>query len=243
MPNHQAACIGLLLIVMGPNPSLAGVAIPNEGGDSCAMRFREAKPDEQLVRERNPLLGAPEDMNNAPGPGSLRAVVRGGRPFVFIVDTASGASRELCPGTGPRFSPDGRWIACNRWLSSEHPYNLALVDARTGKARIADRVGEIDDYAWSPDSRRLAFTSYVVDTGGRMDIGWIEIGSAAVHVLASDRDPHVEWLELEWAPDSRRFQVRRHRAGAFRPRQVRRAHSKPPAIPNLPSTTRPAQGT
>jgi Tol biopolymer transport system component len=110
----------------------------------------------------------------------------------------------------PRFSPDGRWIACTQWLSRTRPYNLALVDVRTGATRIIGRVGQIEDYAWSPDSKRLAFTS-ISDSSWRWVVGWVDVSRGAAHVLATDDDPNVEYSECEWAPDSRRFVVNRQR--------------------------------
>ncbi len=203
---------GLLLSTLLAVATGTAVPIPAEGGDSCSVRIRDARTDEVLVRERDPLLGAPEDGNNAPGPGSLRAVVRGGRPsYVIIVNTATGTSRRLCQGTQPRFSPNGRWIACNHWESSERPWNLTVVDVRSGNSRIIEHVGQIEDYAWSPDSKQLAFTSIAHDSSWRFNIGWIEAGSGSVHILASDDESNVEWMGLEWAPDDRRLLATRHR--------------------------------
>lgn len=198
-----------------PCPARAvAVEIPNVGGDSCVAQIREATASDVLIRERNPLLGAPENGNNAPGPGSLRAVVRSDslhHPSIFIVDAATATTRRLCSGSRPRFSPDGRWIACNRWISRARPWMLALVDVGTGSLRVLERVGHIQDYAWSPDSKRLAFTSTPYDSNYRWDIGWIDVASDSLHVLATDTDRHVEYYDCEWAPDSRRIVVNRQR--------------------------------
>lgn len=214
--NKRVIAASIVVASLGwPSPARAVAAmVPNAGGDSCVAHIRQAMSDDVLIRERNPLLGAPEDWNNAPGPGSLRAVVRSDslyHPSIFIVDTATDAWRPLCSGSGPRFSPDGRWIACNRWLSRERPWVLALVDAGTGSVRMLGRVGHIEDYAWSPDSKRLAFTSVPYDSSHRWDVGWLDVTSESLHVLASDTDPYVEYYECEWAPDSRRLVVNRQR--------------------------------
>ncbi len=190
------------------------VAIPNDGGDSCAVRIRAASAGDMLVREQDPVRGAPENANDAPGPGSLRAVVRSDslhHPFIFILDTATSVSRRLCPGSRPRFSPDGRWIACSRWVSRERPYTLARVDLQTGVTQLIEGIGQIEDFAWSPDSKRLAFTSMRYDLSSRCQIGWVDMASDSVRLLATDSDPYVEYHECEWAPDSRRFVVNRDR--------------------------------
>lgn len=195
----------VLLLLTAPSTTQAAVAIRDSVVDSCAVSIREAVAEDVLQRERNPLLGAPANPNDAPGPGSLHAVVRtGGPPAILIADTLAGTTRYLCSGTMPRFSPNGRWIACDHWVSREHPSVLAIVHVRSGKMRIMDGLGQIEEYAWSPDSRRLAYSSY-------SNIGWIDVASESPHVVANDPDPYAEWSDLEWAQDSRRFLGRRHR--------------------------------
>ena len=179
------------------------MVIRSSTADTCAVRFREATKDDVLQRERNPLLGAPANANNAPGPGSLRAVVRMERPAILVADTAAGTSRFLCSGSAPRFSPNGRWIACRHWESRQRPYVLAIVDVLTGSKRLIEAIGQIEDYAWSPDSRRLAYSSY-------SNIGWVDVATGSAHVLDNDPGPYAEWTDLEWAPNSRRFLGRRH---------------------------------
>jgi len=202
--RRTISALALTLLIAAPRATHAAVAIQDSTAESCAVRIRAATFEDTLQRERNPLLGAPRDLNNAPGPGALRAVVRHQRPSIFVVDTLAGTERYLCGGSMPRFSPDGRWIACDRWRSHEHPYVLGIADARTGTVHDFERVGQIEEYAWSPDSRRLAYASY-------SNIGWIDVASGTVHVLANDPAPHgADWSDLEWAPDSRRFLGRRH---------------------------------
>lgn len=214
--NEGALAASILVMVLAwPSPARATLTmIPNEGGDSCIAQVREAGPVDVLMRERDPLLGAPENANNAPGPGALRAVVRSDslhHPFIYVVDTATGASRKLCSGSRPRFSPDGRWIACSRWVSRARPWNLALVDAKTGAIRMLERVGRIEDFAWSPDSKRLAFTSMAHDSSPGWGIGWFDVINDSMIVLASDTDPYVDYFDCEWSPDGRRFVAARRR--------------------------------
>jgi dipeptidyl aminopeptidase/acylaminoacyl peptidase len=184
--------------------------ITTAGGDSCSVRIREAGFRDSLIRERNPLLGAPEHPNDPPGPGSLRAEVRSDslhHPFIHIVDKAKGTSRVLCSGSSPRFSPDGRWIACIRWTRTT-PWVLAIVGLGNGAVHTIEDVGQIEDFAWSPDSKRLAFTS-MPPSGGRWKIGWIDVARKSVQVLATDDYIYAEFEDCEWAPDSRRFVVDR----------------------------------
>ncbi|NHC46112.1 PD40 domain-containing protein [Motilibacter aurantiacus] len=64
--------------------------------------------------------------------------------------------------TNLQFSPDGRYLALDLGVSrpeARHlPHDLVVVDLRTGVSRTVLQ-GRSGQYAWSPDSRRLAVTS------------------------------------------------------------------------------------
>jgi dipeptidyl aminopeptidase/acylaminoacyl peptidase len=61
----------------------------------------------------------------------------------------------------PRFSPDGRWLAFRS--RREHKKDVAqiwLMDRQGGEAqRITDFEGDISDFVWSPDSRRIVLVA------------------------------------------------------------------------------------
>jgi dipeptidyl aminopeptidase/acylaminoacyl peptidase len=98
-------------------------------------------------------------------------------PALSVVPAEGGLSRQLAAGpythVAPRYSPDGRWLACAR---VEH-YNtyrhgggeVWLLPANGGEGRvIADGVGFHQGMAlaWCPDSRRLLFvSSHMMMTG------------------------------------------------------------------------------
>jgi dipeptidyl aminopeptidase/acylaminoacyl peptidase len=98
-------------------------------------------------------------------------------PALYIVPVEGGPSRQVAAGpythVAPRYSPDGRWLACAR---VEH-YNtyrrgggeVWLVPATGGEGRvIADGVGFHQGMAlaWCPDSRRVLYvSSHMMMTG------------------------------------------------------------------------------
>ena len=56
----------------------------------------------------------------------------------------------------PKFSPDGRYLSFISTPEGADVGQLMLLDRRGGEPRQLTHVsGEIDSYAWSPDSRRL----------------------------------------------------------------------------------------
>ncbi len=58
----------------------------------------------------------------------------------------------------PRFSPDGKWLAFLSDRDDEPDiYQVWLLNRNGGEAeRISDFKGGVEDFAWSPDSKRLA---------------------------------------------------------------------------------------
>jgi WD40-like Beta Propeller Repeat len=203
----------LCVVLVGATRSPAAAPHSARAG-SCVARIRDATAGDVLVRERNPLLGAPENANDAPGPGSLRAVVDNDslhHPWIFVWDTATKTRRRVCPGSLPRFSPDGRWIALSHWVSQERPYVLGLVDVASGRVRLVEGIGQIENYAWSTDARRLAYVSSPYRATWATDVGWIDVATLTPHALATDSVSYVEYGDCEWAPDGERFLATRHR--------------------------------
>ena len=105
-----------------------------------------------------------------------------------MIDVASGKRRVLLSApefdfSGPRVSPDGRFIVCQRerHATGERPIELTLVvlDVDGSDAAGSDAVGEAGrdllpgydrwptEPAWSHDSRALYFAA---DDGGRRPV-------------------------------------------------------------------------
>lgn len=59
----------------------------------------------------------------------------------------------------PRWSPDGRYLSFLSTPAGSDKTQIMLLDRRGGDARpLSSDTGEIGEYAWAPDSRRLVFT-------------------------------------------------------------------------------------
>lgn len=92
---------------------------------------------------------------------------RSGRTSIFVTDIDSGESRQLTnhPASDrtPRWSPDGRWIACVvDWDAGGE--QIAVVPAEGGSPLqlTVDRHANTD-IVWSPNSRSLAFSRQLSD--------------------------------------------------------------------------------
>ena len=77
---------------------------------------------------------------------------------------------------GPKFSPDGKWIA---YRSQKRPgfeadrFTMTLIERATGKIRplAEDFDNGVESFVWSPDSRTLYFTGHVGARGAIFRIG------------------------------------------------------------------------
>lgn len=86
---------------------------------------------------------------------------------------------------GPKYSPDGRWIAYRMQTKPGYEsdlFRLALYDRQAGTTRVLTESfrNNIDDYSWSPDSKAVYFTSGVE---GRNPIYRLDVATAAVTKL------------------------------------------------------------
>lgn len=179
----------------------------------CAWRvldLREPRDHEDPWEARHPLLREPLDPNHVPGLPPLAAVVRTDgqrRPRLLLLNRALGSSRALGGGRAlsqPRWSPDGRTLACTVWKSRERPWSLCLVDVESGRVREPDLDVQVASMRWSPDSRHLAVS------GAR--------AGRAVTLLAIVNTEHGRWRildslgvfadhEFSWSPDARTLAV------------------------------------
>ncbi len=67
--------------------------------------------------------------------------------------------------THPRWSPDGKWIAFLSGRGDENENDqLWILSSAGGEAeQLTKEKGSIDDFAWAPDSRRIALVVHDPD--------------------------------------------------------------------------------
>ncbi|HEX9794969.1 MAG TPA: PDZ domain-containing protein [Planctomycetota bacterium] len=126
------------------------------------------------------------------------------RGEIFSVPAEKGSIRNLTHSSGaadrtPSWSPDGRYVA---WFSdASGEYRLLLGDQDGLEPPREIELPEPTFYytpAWSPDSKRLAFT----DEG--LNLWVVEIESGKVARVDGDTYAHpVRTLDPVWSPDSR----------------------------------------
>jgi dipeptidyl aminopeptidase/acylaminoacyl peptidase len=126
----------------------------------------------------------------------------------------------------PRWSPDGRYLAFLSTAAGSEKAQIMLLDRRGGGARqLTSVAGEIGDYAWAPDGKRLVFTMEPAEPGASVkpividalrfkqdEEGYLRSGNAQ-HLYLFDidakradpltNDAHFNEDLPSWSPDGR----------------------------------------
>jgi dipeptidyl aminopeptidase/acylaminoacyl peptidase len=138
----------------------------------------------------------------------------------------------------PKWSPDGRYLAFLSGTGGSEKNQIMLLDRRGGDARQLTRVGgDIGEYAWAPDSKRLVLTMKRSEEGAvpkpividalhfkQDEDGYLEAGLGR-HVYLFDverkerealtSDPAFNEDLPVWSPDGRSIAfIRTHEQGA-----------------------------
>ncbi len=132
---------------------------------------------------------------------------------LVMIDVATGKRRVLLSApeynfSGPRVSPDGRFIVCERETQTtpERPPDLTLVVLGVNGAGAAGEAGRdllpgLDQWpaepAWSPDSRTVYFAA---DDGGRRPVFRVDPDTGQVTRVTGDDGAYTD---LNPAPDGR----------------------------------------
>lgn len=127
---------------------------------------------------------------------------RGGTNHLFVYDFASERETQLTNGSGrddqPRYSPNGKWIAFQR-----DSKELRVIDPASRQEKlVATGVFDVPpmpdqrDFAWSPDSNAIAFTSVGSRSFMNVWVATIDAGPTTakpVTFLANSFGGSVSW--------------------------------------------------
>jgi dipeptidyl aminopeptidase/acylaminoacyl peptidase len=108
---------------------------------------------------------------------------------LYAVPTAGGEAKKIStsPGAdaGPRYSPDGKWLAWRMQVRAGYEsdrWRLVVMNRETGAIEVLtenlDR--HVTGLAWHPDSRRIAFT---VEDRGRQQAQLIPVTGGGARVI------------------------------------------------------------
>jgi tricorn protease len=118
--------------------------------------------------------------------------------YDFIKHTETQLTRDALPDNSPRFSPDGKWIA---FVRERRELRLVDPDKKEEKTlvtgSIAGGFGGGAAFAWSPDSKWIAYTAS--GGGGLRNVFVVEAGGGAPHQISFLANGNVN--SLRWSPD------------------------------------------
>lgn len=109
---------------------------------------------------------------------------------LFTVPAAGGEAKRITtnPGAdeGPLYSPDGKYLAYRTQIRAGYEsdqWRLAVMDLQTGKMdTIADSLDRwVEQYTWSPDSKRIFFT---IDDHGTNPLLMISAAGGPISTIA-----------------------------------------------------------
>lgn len=170
---------------------------------------RPPRADDVPLDDHHPLLRRPESANRVPGPGSFQAVVKSDslhHPHIYIEDTSTGKRRLLRRGSQPRWSPDGKRIACVIWESIQRPWLLCIVDVATARSFVPELNCLTMNFEWAPDGNTIAVGAvlYGQSTNVLCLVSLPSGTSRIVDTLSVFSD-----YQFAWSPDSRHLAVQR----------------------------------
>jgi Tol biopolymer transport system component len=195
--EHRTFSDQLQELALSPDGKKAAFAVhgeifsvsANDGGDAVRVT--------QTTGEEGGIAWAPDSRRLA------YVSDRGGTNHLFVYDFGTGKETQLTSGAGrddgPRYSPDGKWIAFER-----NSRELRVVDPVSKEDKLLatgvfDTPPFVDarDFTWSPDSRFIAY----------LTAGAKNFQNAHVVPIAGGEGRAVSFLantntgSLSWSPD------------------------------------------
>lgn len=201
----------IAVCVIGSIALAGGIATPPEPCRWHVRATRPALPSERPHEQQHALLRDLENGRVAPGPQPLRAVVKSDKqhhPHVYLENTSTKTSRLLLPRSlsQPRWSPDGKKIACTTWKSSRQPWMLCIVDVASGRTVEPEFGAVVSKLRWAPDGRSIAVSGQLYGTPTSV-LAWVDVPSGRARILDTLK-VHADY-DLSWSPDSRFLAVSR----------------------------------
>jgi hypothetical protein len=183
----------------------ASLAAATASAQTCPWKVKAVRHptgDEQRRLDTRRMT-LPESANISYGPDSLRLVVRGEHPHVYLDDLKTGKSELFVPDGAmmPSWSPDGKYVALFISRPPSSPGGgytdfLSIIEFAS-RRRIVPLIPTVSTVMWAPDSQSLLASTRA--TGDR--------GTRLLNVLMPDGSPDLldttgimDDYEFDWSP-------------------------------------------
>ncbi|MBV9761340.1 MAG: S9 family peptidase [Acidobacteriaceae bacterium] len=146
---------------------------------------------------------------------------------LFSVPVAGGPPKRITtnPGAdqGPVYSPDGKYLAYRTQIRGGYEsdqWRLAVLDLQSGTMNtLTDSLDRwVEDYTWSPDSKRIFFT---IDDHGATPLMMIPVAGGAIRTVAQGP---TTIDAVQFTPDDKSMIFIEH--SGSRPAEIKKAVSK-----------------
>jgi Tol biopolymer transport system component len=199
-----------------PPPVHSGLPVVSPNGAHIAFNSNSGGDDDLFVistngKEQRQLTHTPESEGNlawtTDGKEILFSVFKDGTSRLFAVDANGKNQRELAkvPGRAPTLSPDGKRLVymAGTWTATR--LTVSLLDGSNAR-QITDDSSIAWNNHWSPDGKRIAFTSRENPQSELAVFVMNGDGSSrrqVTHVPAEEGG--AQWPV--WSPDGQRFAI------------------------------------
>ena len=194
--------------------SLASLSTNCTETDRCpwtVTSIRQPTETEERYIGTSDIAWPPVNARTVPGPDSLCLLVQNDserHPYIYLKDLRTGETELLLSdiASSPRWSPDGKYIACIAFKSSSRPWDLSVIEIASGKIMNPPLNSSTTAIKWSPDSKTLVGAGISYDGQGSV-LYCVSFPEGAVSTLDTVRI--YSDYEFAWSPDSKWIAVSR----------------------------------
>ncbi len=185
-----------------PRLTLSGTILFAARSDGRSHLWAVSQGDPAPVRL---TAGDYDDRDPAVSPDGSRVAFssnRGGGWELYLLDLATGSTRQLTQTAGfeasPTWSPDGVWIAFERYAGDDLDIWVLRVDGAGDPIQLTDAPSMDSAPTWDPAGRRIAFIS---DRDGLPDVFLANLDDPNERYLNLTNTPLISEADPAFAPD------------------------------------------